>query len=117
MNSKMKTPITSLPHLASPSRQVYEDDSHVYLVMELMQGGELFDKILRQKFFSEREASAVLLTLTNAVQYLHQNGVCRGAGWGDGGEKVVWFGPVCRIVAVAVCFPFRSFLPFRSGIR
>ncbi|XP_045124412.1 ribosomal protein S6 kinase 2 beta-like isoform X4 [Portunus trituberculatus] len=56
-------------------RDVYEDDSHVYLVMELMQGGELLDKILRQKFFSEREASAVLLTLTNAVQYLHQNGV------------------------------------------
>lgn len=56
-------------------RDVYEDDSHVYLVMELMQGGELLDKILRQKFFSEREASAVLLTLTQAVQYLHQNGV------------------------------------------
>ncbi|XP_042213942.1 ribosomal protein S6 kinase alpha-3-like isoform X3 [Homarus americanus] len=56
-------------------RDVYEDDAHVYLVMELMKGGELLDKILRQKFFSEREASAVLLTLTNAVQYLHQNGV------------------------------------------
>ncbi|XP_071531807.1 ribosomal protein S6 kinase alpha-2 isoform X3 [Panulirus ornatus] len=56
-------------------RDVYEDDSHVYLVMEMMKGGELLDKILRQKFFSEREASAVLLTLTNAVQYLHQNGV------------------------------------------
>lgn len=55
--------------------QVYEDDSHVYLVMEMMTGGELLDKILRQKFFSEREASAVLLTLTRAVQYLHQNGV------------------------------------------
>ncbi|XP_063851048.1 ribosomal protein S6 kinase 2 beta-like isoform X1 [Scylla paramamosain] len=56
-------------------RDVYEDDSHVYLVMELMKGRELFDKILRQKFFSEREASAVLLTLSHAVQYLHQNGV------------------------------------------
>ncbi|KAK8723333.1 hypothetical protein OTU49_011662, partial [Cherax quadricarinatus] len=56
-------------------RDVYEDESHVFLVMELMKGGELLDKILRQKFFSEREASAVLLTLTNAVQYLHQNGV------------------------------------------
>ncbi|CAL4058805.1 unnamed protein product, partial [Meganyctiphanes norvegica] len=56
-------------------RDVYEDDSHVYLVMELMTGGELLDKILRQKFFSEREASAVLQTITKAVQYLHQNGV------------------------------------------
>lgn len=56
-------------------RDVYEDDSQVYLVMELQTGGELLDKILRQKFFSEREASAVLQTVTKAVQYLHQNGV------------------------------------------
>ncbi|XP_076030567.1 ribosomal protein S6 kinase II isoform X2 [Oratosquilla oratoria] len=56
-------------------RDVYEDDTHVYLVMELLKGGELLDKILRQKFFSEREASAVLETVTKAVQYLHQNGV------------------------------------------
>ncbi|KAK4291163.1 hypothetical protein Pmani_035989 [Petrolisthes manimaculis] len=56
-------------------RDVYEDESHVYLVTEYMRGGELLDKILRQKFFSEREASAVLLTVTQAVRHLHQNGV------------------------------------------
>lgn len=40
-----------------------------------MKGGELLDKILRQKFFSEREASAVLYTITKTVEYLHVNGV------------------------------------------
>ena len=40
-----------------------------------MQGGELLDKILRQKFFSEREASAVLQVVTKTVEYLHSNGV------------------------------------------
>lgn len=40
-----------------------------------MKGGELLDKILRQKFFSEREASAVLLTITKTVEYLHAQGV------------------------------------------
>lgn len=56
-------------------RDVYEDEKHVYLVMELMHGGELLDKILKQKFLSEKEASQVLFVVTRTVQYLHQNGV------------------------------------------
>lgn len=47
----------------------------MFLVTELMRGGELLDKILRQKFFSEREASSVLHTLCKTVEYLHSQGV------------------------------------------
>lgn len=47
----------------------------MYLVTELMRGGELLDKILRQKFFSEREASSVLHTICKTVEYLHSQGV------------------------------------------
>uniref|UniRef100_A0A8B9JW36 non-specific serine/threonine protein kinase n=1 Tax=Astyanax mexicanus TaxID=7994 RepID=A0A8B9JW36_ASTMX len=54
---------------------VYDDGRSVYLVTELLKGGELLDKILRQKFFSEREASAVLFTITKTVEYLHAQGV------------------------------------------
>uniref|UniRef100_A0A8C7L2V2 Ribosomal protein S6 kinase n=1 Tax=Oncorhynchus kisutch TaxID=8019 RepID=A0A8C7L2V2_ONCKI len=56
-------------------KDVYDDGRSVYLVTELMKGGELLDKILRQKFFSEREASAVLHTITKTVEYLHVQGV------------------------------------------
>ncbi|KAG9331918.1 hypothetical protein JZ751_016580 [Albula glossodonta] len=56
-------------------KDVYDDGRSVYLVTELMKGGELLDKILRQKFFSEREASAVLTTITKTVEYLHMQGV------------------------------------------
>uniref|UniRef100_A0A665WYB4 non-specific serine/threonine protein kinase n=1 Tax=Echeneis naucrates TaxID=173247 RepID=A0A665WYB4_ECHNA len=55
--------------------EVYDDGRSVFLVTELMKGGELLDKILRQKFFSEREASAVLFTITKTVEYLHVQGV------------------------------------------
>lgn len=55
---------------------MYDDGRSVYLVTELLKGGELLDKILRQKFFSEREASAVLYTITKTVEYLHTQGVC-----------------------------------------
>ncbi|KAI2664798.1 Ribosomal protein S6 kinase alpha-3 [Labeo rohita] len=41
-------------------KDVFDDGRSIYLVTELMKGGELLDKILRQKFFSEREASAVV---------------------------------------------------------
>ncbi|KAM6212008.1 ribosomal protein S6 kinase alpha-3 [Sarcoramphus papa] len=56
-------------------KDVYDDGKYVYVVTELMKGGELLDKILRQKFFSEREASAVLFTITKTVEYLHAQGV------------------------------------------
>ncbi|XP_023689926.1 ribosomal protein S6 kinase alpha-6 isoform X2 [Paramormyrops kingsleyae] len=56
-------------------KDAYDEGRFVYLVTELMKGGELLDKILRQKYFSEREASAVLYIITKTVDYLHRQGV------------------------------------------
>ena len=56
-------------------RDVFDSGNKVYLVTELLKGGELLDKILRQKFFSEKEASAVLQILSRTVNYLHAQGV------------------------------------------
>ncbi len=33
--------------------EVYEDSHHMYLVMELMRGGELFDRIVKKEHYSE----------------------------------------------------------------
>ena len=54
---------------------MFDETGKVYMVFELMRGGELLDKILRQEFFSEREARSVMEKVTNVVKYLHQNGV------------------------------------------
>ncbi|XP_075709570.1 ribosomal protein S6 kinase alpha-1 [Rhinoderma darwinii] len=56
-------------------KDVYEEGKSVHLVTELMRGGELLDRILRLKFFSEREACAVLMTICKTVEYLHSQGV------------------------------------------
>uniref|UniRef100_A0A250YKZ6 Ribosomal protein S6 kinase n=1 Tax=Castor canadensis TaxID=51338 RepID=A0A250YKZ6_CASCN len=56
-------------------KDVYDDGKYVYLVTELMRGGELLDRILRQRCFSEREASDVLCTITRTMDYLHSQGV------------------------------------------
>ncbi|XP_054451274.1 ribosomal protein S6 kinase alpha-2 [Pteronotus mesoamericanus] len=56
-------------------KDVYDDGKFVYLVTELMRGGELLDRILRQRCFSEREASDVLCTISRTMDYLHSQGV------------------------------------------
>ncbi|XP_065363996.1 ribosomal protein S6 kinase 2 beta [Calliphora vicina] len=54
---------------------VYEDALSAYLVMELLKGGELLDRILAVGQMCESEASAVLRTMVSAVAYLHEHGV------------------------------------------
>jgi len=56
---------------------VFEDDDRVYLVMELMKGGELFDKIVRDhpNGYSEKRASGIVKNILEAVKYLHGKGI------------------------------------------
>lgn len=48
---------------------------HTYLVMELLGGGELLERIKRKKLFGEAEASQLLQSLVSAVSFMHENGV------------------------------------------
>ncbi|XP_029362245.1 calcium/calmodulin-dependent protein kinase IGb [Echeneis naucrates] len=53
----------------------YESRTHYYLVMQLVSGGELFDRILDRGVYSEKDASRVIQQVLQAVSYLHQNGI------------------------------------------
>jgi calcium-dependent protein kinase len=53
----------------------YEDASHVYIVLELCQGGELFDKITTMKRFSEADASIYFKKMAELVHHCHSCGV------------------------------------------
>jgi len=55
--------------------ETYEDARHIYLVMELCTGGELFDRIIEKGRFSEREAALVMRQILRAVFYLHEMNV------------------------------------------
>uniref|UniRef100_A0A671U2T0 Ribosomal protein S6 kinase n=1 Tax=Sparus aurata TaxID=8175 RepID=A0A671U2T0_SPAAU len=48
---------------------------HTYLVMELLRGGELLERIKRKKLFGEAEASQLLQSLVSAVSFMHEAGV------------------------------------------
>lgn len=54
----------------------FEDKKYIYLVLELCSGGELFDKIVSNKFYGEDEARIIFKQIISAIFYCHQNGVC-----------------------------------------
>ena len=37
--------------------EIFDDNNILYLVMELMNGGELFDRIVEKETYSEKEAA------------------------------------------------------------
>lgn len=49
-------------------KETYEDDNAVHLVMELCEGGELFDRIVARGHYTERAAAAVTRTIVEVVQ-------------------------------------------------
>ncbi|XP_021866225.2 calcium-dependent protein kinase 10 isoform X1 [Spinacia oleracea] len=56
-------------------KAVYEDNEAVHLVMELCEGGELFDRIVARGHYSERAAATVAKTVAEVVKMCHDNGV------------------------------------------
>ncbi|KFK35999.1 hypothetical protein AALP_AA4G064700 [Arabis alpina] len=54
----------------------FEDNAHVYIAMELCEGGELLDRILaRGGRYSENDAKPVLIQILNVVAFCHLQGV------------------------------------------
>jgi calcium/calmodulin-dependent protein kinase I len=49
----------------------YDEPTHFYLVLELMRGGELFDRIKRKEKYFEKDARVVVRTLASALSFLH----------------------------------------------
>jgi len=55
--------------------EIYESSAKLYMVMELLTGGELFDRIVAKGQYSEKEAADVVSTVAEALQYLHESGI------------------------------------------
>ncbi|XP_066990593.1 calcium/calmodulin-dependent protein kinase type 1 isoform X4 [Macrobrachium rosenbergii] len=55
--------------------ETFEDKHKVYLVMELVTGGELFDRIVEKGSYTEKDASDLIRQVLEAVDYMHDQGV------------------------------------------
>ncbi|XP_040003347.1 calcium/calmodulin-dependent protein kinase type 1D [Xiphias gladius] len=54
---------------------IYESPDHLYLIMQLVSGGELFDRIVEKGFYTEKDASTLIRQVLDAVNYLHKMGI------------------------------------------
>lgn len=55
--------------------EIYDSPKHMNLVMELVTGGELFDRIVEVGSYTEREAASTMKILCEALNYLHDKGI------------------------------------------
>ncbi|ONM32560.1 Calcium-dependent protein kinase 24 [Zea mays] len=56
-------------------REAFEDGDTVHLVMEVCEGGELFDRIVSRGHYTERAAAGVMRTIMEVVLHCHKHGV------------------------------------------
>jgi len=55
--------------------EMFETPKKIYMVMELLTGGELFDRIVAKGSYSEKEASDLIKSVASAIMYLHSIGI------------------------------------------
>lgn len=79
MEKQIRREILALKKLVHPNivalREVLKSSKNIYLIQELISGGELFDKIVEQKKFSEQIGRKYFQQLVFAIKYSHENGI------------------------------------------
>jgi calcium/calmodulin-dependent protein kinase I len=53
----------------------FEEEDYCYIVLEYLEGGELFDRIVEKKHFYESEARDVIKTMLIALKYCHERNI------------------------------------------
>ena len=54
----------------------YDTPKQYFLVLEMMEGGELFDRIVERTYYSVQDAKECCKNLLEAVQFLHERNIC-----------------------------------------
>lgn len=54
---------------------IFTDQLHVYMVMELVKGGELLERLQKRHSFTEQQACSIFKQLVSAVAFMHQKNV------------------------------------------
>lgn len=55
--------------------EYFEDLQHIFIIMEFLEGGELFEKIKESEYFSEDKSRALMKDMLEAVNYLHKQNI------------------------------------------
>jgi calcium/calmodulin-dependent protein kinase I len=75
----LRTEVEILSSLDHPNvvkmHEVFDEDEYMFIVLELMTGGELFDRIVEKESYSEKEAADTIRPIVDAIRYCHENGI------------------------------------------
>lgn len=75
--ASLKTEIEILGSLNHPHiirlHETFDEGSDFYIVTELVEGGELFDRIVSKTSYTEKEARDLVKTFLETMAYLHSN--------------------------------------------
>jgi Protein kinase domain len=74
--------------------EIFDTPNFLYLVMDLIEGGELFDEIITLKTFDERHAAKTVRDILSGLRYLHK--VCYVCVCGF----FFWFFVVCVYIVM-----------------
>lgn len=55
--------------------EIFDTPKNLYMVLELLTGGELFERIVDKGQYSERQASQLIRDIATAIKYLHSVGI------------------------------------------
>lgn len=55
--------------------EVFEEEGQFFIVTELVQGGELFDRIVAKSHYSEKEARDLIKIFLETMSYMHANNI------------------------------------------
>jgi len=80
MNQKLEREITLMKLIQHPNimqlYDVYETDRDLYLILEHIEGGELFDYLVKRGRLSEPEALGFFQQIIYGVDFCHRNHIC-----------------------------------------
>lgn len=54
--------------------ETFEEGSDFYIVTELVEGGELFDRIVSKSHYNERAARDLVKLMLETIDYVHKSG-------------------------------------------
>ena len=55
--------------------ETFDEGNEIYIVTELVAGGELFDRIVAKTQYTEKEARDLVRTLLETMAYMHDAGI------------------------------------------
>lgn len=67
------------PHIV-PLVEALSDQFHHYIVLELLEGGELLQRLRRMEKFTELQAAGIMAQLVSAVKHMHDRDIVHRSG-------------------------------------